>query len=211
MARRASRQAERFPPKCRRFGESPEMQVIVTFQDRGLSDYAARLAQLGANAPTILSQALNAAAAETRRKTVAAETAQTGLSGDVIDRAQHEIQASPGRLAFTILSRGGNIRLKFFAATETGSGMTADPWARRTFFPGAWIKAGGGFGGARVDLPFGGEVKRRVGRSRLPTTTVKSGLFIPTEMTRGATAGAFEASAGIIASRIVTRLGALLP
>lgn len=156
----------------------------------------------------MLAQSLNQAGAQIRHETVAAEAKQTALSGAIIDRAQHAIDASSGSLTYTITARGGDVRLKFFGAKEDAGGVSADPWGRRTDDAGAWIK--GGFNGHRVDLGFGGEVKRRVGASRLPTKTVKSGLFIPTEMVKGQTAGVFDTASSVAASRIVSRLGALL-
>lgn len=189
------------------------MQIVVSFSDRSLADYANRLERMAAGSGrAVLAQALNAAGAEVRHETVAAETRQTGLPESTIDRAQQETPAATGRLAFTITSRGGNVRLKFFGAKENAGGVSADPWGRQTEYAHAWIKGGGGFGGSRVPLRFGGEVKQRVGSGRLPTKTVRSGLFIPTEMTRGATASTFDrAAATVIAARVVTRLGALLP
>ena len=185
------------------------MRLVVAFSDRSLADYANRLEQLAAGSGrAMLAQSLNQAGAEIRHETVAAEAKQTALSGALIDRAQHAIDATAGSLTYTITARGGDVRLKFFGAKENSAGVSADPWGRQTEYADAWIK--GGFHGRRVDLGFGGEVKRRVGASRLPTKTVKSGLFIPTEMVKGQTAGVFDVSSSVAASRIVSRLGALL-
>ena len=187
------------------------MQIIVTFRDRSLADYADRLEKLSAGSGrAMLAQALNQAGHAMRQATVSAETAQTGLKLATIDRAQQEIVASPGRLAYTISSHGGNVREKFFGAQETGSGVTAHPWNRSQFTQGGFIKAGG-FGGPRVDLPWGGEVKKRKGSARLSISTVRSGLYIPTEMVKGQTASAYHAGAEVAVAAIVSRLGALLP
>lgn len=185
------------------------MHIVVTMRDRALSDYANRMEKLAAGSGrAVLAQALNQAGHEIRQRTIAAETGQTGLKGGTIDKAQQEIDASASSLAYTISSRGGNVRMKFFGAKETGGGVTAHPWNRSTFTAGAFIKAGWG---ARVDLPWGGEVKQREGSSRLPVHTVRSGLFIPTEMVQGQTASAFNAGLSTAAGAIVSRLGAFLP
>ena len=185
------------------------MRVVLSFKDRSFADFARRIGDMGERGSAVMADALNEAGAATRASTVKAETAQTGLRFGVLDRAQQELTATPGRLSFTIVSRGGNVRLKFFNAKEEGRGVEADPWGRPTFVAGDWIM--GGRPGARVPLRFGGEVKRRVGRARLPTQTVRSGLFIPTEMTRGETLAAFEARVAPMAAAIVSRLGSFLP
>ena len=186
------------------------MQIVVTFQDRSLSDYANRLEALSAGSGrAVLASALNQAGGVVRHKTVQAETAQTGLPSATIDRAQHEIEADGGSLRFTIVSRGGDVRLKFFGAKESGGGVVAHPWNKSVYVAGAFTQAG--FHGVRKALPWGGEVKQRVGSGRLPLKTVHSGLFIPEEMTKGSTAKAFDAGFQVMASTIVSRLGSLLP
>ena len=82
------------------------------------------------------------------------------------------------------------------------------------FYDRAFITSGPP--GRRAPSPrLGGHVYRGVGASRRwggPITLVRSGLFIPTEMTRGRTAAAFDKGAAtVLATTVVTRLGALLP
>lgn len=188
------------------------MQIVVEFRDHLLSEYAKRLDRLsGGNGMDAMAAALNEGGAAVREQTVSAETAQTGLQHDTLDRAQQEIPASAGSLQYTIQSHGGNVRLKYFGAKEGGGGVTAHPWNRSTFYGGAWINSG--FHGNRAPSPkLGGHVYRRTGAARLPITQVRSGLFIPTEMTQGKTASTFDAaSASVLATTVLSRLGALLP
>lgn len=187
------------------------MQIVVTFRDHILADYAKRLEQMAGSGMGVLAQALNEGGAAVREQTVAAETAQTGLPGDTLDRAQQEIPASSGSLTYTIRSQGGNVRLKYFGAKEGGGGVTAHPWNSGHFYPGAFINSG--WRGRRAPSPkLGGHVYERVGSGRLPIKQSRSGLFIPTEMTKGQTASTFESgSATVLATTVLKRLGALLP
>ena len=191
------------------------MHIVVTFRDQMLSRYAARLEALGSGeGKSILAQALNEGGQAVRSATVAAETAQTRLPGDTLERAQKTIEASAGSLSYTIWSEGGNVRLKYFGAKDTGGGVTAHPWNRSTYYDRAFIMSGPR--GRRAPSPkLRGHVYRGVGASRRrggPISLVRSGLFIPTEMTKGSTAAAFDKGATtVLATTVVARLGALLP
>jgi hypothetical protein len=191
------------------------MHIVVSFRDQALSRYAARLDALsGGEGRGVLAQALNEGGRAVRQATVAAETAQTGLPGETLERAQRELPADAGSLSYTIWSEGGNVRLKYFGAREGGGGVTAHPWNRSTFYDRAFITSGPR--GRRAPSPkLGGHVYRSVGGSRRwggPVSVVRSGLFIPTEMTRGQTAAAFDqGAASVLATTVVARLGAMLP
>ena len=159
----------------------------------------------------VLAHALNEGGAAVREQTVAAETAQTGLPGDTLERAQREIPASSGSLTYTIWSEGGNVRLKYFGAKEGGGGVTAHPWNRSTFYAQHFITSGRP-GNRRTVL--GGHVYHNIqgGKWGGKIAQSRSGLFIPTEMTKGQTAAAFESgSATVLATTVLKRLGALLP
>ena len=190
------------------------MQIIVTFRDRILSDYANRLEALAAGSGrAVLAQTLNEGGQAIRSKTVAAETAQTGLSADTIDRAQKTIDASASSLTFTIVSHGGNVRLKYFGAKEAGSGVIAHPWNASHTYQGAFIKSGRP-GHRAPSSKLGGHVFRNVsgGKWGGKIKAVRSGLFIPTEMTKGSTASAFNsASDTVLAHTVISRLGSMLP
>jgi len=168
---------------------------------------------------------LNTAGEMVRAATVAAETKQTNLPGDTLERAQKVIPASAGNLRFTIWSHGGNVRLKYFHAREYGTGVAADPWGSSRFYPRAFITSGRS--PRRAPAPklngqvytqvsgystrWGGKTAAAKGGLRGgPITQARSGLFIPTEMTRGATAGAFGAGTTEALRLLESRLMALL-
>ena len=189
------------------------MHIVVTFRDQMLSRYAARLEALsGGSGRGVLAQALNEGGQAVRTATVAAETAQTGLPGGTLERAQQTIEANAGSLSYTIWSEGGNVRLKYFGAKEGGGGVTAHPWNRSTYYDRAFITSGPR--GRRAPSPkLGGQVYRSSSRRwGGPISLVRSGLFIPTEMTKGQTAAAFDrGAASVLATTGVARLGAMLP
>ncbi|WP_316207581.1 hypothetical protein [Bradyrhizobium sp. SZCCHNR3118] len=139
-----------------------------------------------ARAPKAISRAIARTGAMTKTQVVRSLTAQTGLNRQVIVRA---VKAKPGLMSYALLSRGGDVSLKYFGARETRRGVSAAPWNHRQVFAGTFIK--GGRFPKRVPLPFGGQVMARTGSSRLPIAKRKSGLFIPKEMVSGATAAAF--------------------
>jgi hypothetical protein len=191
------------------------MHIVVSFRDQALSRYAARLDALSSGEGRgVLAQALNEGGRAVRQATVAVETAQTGLPGDTLERAQRELPADAGSLSYTIWSEGGNVRLKYFGAREGGGGVTAHPWNRTTYYDRAFITSGPR--GRRAGSPkLGGHVYRSVGGNRRwggPISVVRSGLFIPAEMTRGQTAAVFDkGAASVLATTVVARLGAMLP
>lgn len=147
----------------------------------------------GKMAPVGIARALNHTGDKARTQMVRTLTDQTGLKRKVIVKALQVNRAAQGGgaggLVYTIRSRGGNIRLKYFGARETRAGVSAAPWGARRVYLGTFIK-GGRFPN-RVSLSMGGHVFRRTGLSRLPIEGGRSGLYIPKEMVTGATAGAF--------------------
>lgn len=185
------------------------MKIFTTFSSAGWDQFRANVARLGDEGPSIMAAMLNEGGAALREKTVAAETKQTNLSHGVNERAQVPTEASPGRLSFVTTVHGGNVRLKFFGAKESGSGVTANPWGRSTFYPGAFINSG--FHGKRAPAPkLGGQTYRRVGKSRLPIEQERSGLFMPDELLKGATVQAFESGAPLILDGVLTKLAAMI-
>jgi len=184
------------------------MHLVVKFQGNAFETFAKRMDQLASGARFgILAQALNEGGSMLRKATVAAETAQTGLKQDVLERAQVESPASGSYLTYTITSSGGNIRPKYVGGAESGSGVTAHPWNKQTFYQGAFIKSG--WKTRRVVL--GGHAYQRVGSGRLPIKQVRTGMYIPVEMTKGQTAATFESKSKLVLDTVVSRLGALMP
>jgi hypothetical protein len=111
-----------------------------------------------------------------------------------------------GRLSYEMVTRGGNIRLKYLAPRETLPGVVARPWGKRTLFAGTFMR-GGRFPARKEVAKFKGHVWRRLGGSRRFIVQARSGMLIPVEMTTGATRAAFEATA---APLLQQRLDALL-
>jgi hypothetical protein len=134
-------------------------------------------------APLAIIRAVKRTGDMTKTRVVRALTAQTGLKRDVIVRA---VKARPAGMSYSLMSRGGDVHLKYFKARRTKAGVSAAPWNKRRLFAGTFIARAKGGGSM-----YGGQVFKRVGKSRLPIEAQRSGLFIPKEMISGATAAEF--------------------
>lgn len=153
----------------------------------------AKVQAAGKSAPKALTRAINHTGNKATTQMVRALAAQTGLKIKTTRKALKKKNASGAGGAFTITSRGGNIRLKFFKARETRKGVSAAPWNKRRTYAGVFMR--GGHFPKRVDLGMNGATVKRAGKSRYPLKTVKSGLFIPTEMIKDQSAAAFYSTA----------------
>jgi len=98
--------------------------------------------------------------------------------------------STPATLSATVRGSKSPIPLKVFAAKEAAKGVSARIWGRRTIYPGAFIM-GGNFPN-RVALGMGGNVMKRVGKSRLPITKVP-GAAIAEAMVNDAVSSALVA------------------
>lgn len=181
------------------------MQITVSL-DGVMKQFGDRIRKAGAQAPGLMANGLNAGGAALRVKTIASETAQTGLAKRVIAKAQREHRASAASLVYEIAAQGGDVRLKFFKARETKAGVSAAPWNARHVYAGSFIR--GGKFPKRVGLGMGGHVFQRSGSARLPIVGGRSGLFIPTEMVTGKTAATFNAGQGGVLDTITRAVGA---
>lgn len=162
-----------------------------------------------AKAPLALARAVNTAGDKAKGRMAAVLAPQTGLQPRVVNKALRSRRASAAGPVYRILSRGGDIRLKYFAARETQRGVSAAPWGQRQVYAGTFIK--GGRFPARVDIGKGGQVFVRTGSSRLPIALVRSGLYLPDEMVKGASAAAFHAVAEReLPTRLAAELGRVL-
>ncbi len=189
------------------------MRIIVTFQDRSLRAAADKLDAISSGkGRALLSRALNTVGEEIRSNTVQAETAQTGLPADTIDRAQQTINASPAALTFTIKAKGGDVRLKYFGPKETAGGVTAKPWNAARMYRGAFMTSGR-LGSRKLVSKLNGHVFRNVqgGKWHGRIAVARSGLYIPDEMLVGQTAAAFDRGVSQAGGVLVNRIGALLP
>lgn len=182
------------------------MKVVATI-DPALSRMAASFARLGDAARPMMAAQLRFGGETLRHVMVEAEARQTGLSPGVMDRALSG--GMEGDLAYVIRSRGGNVRLKHFGAKEGGGGVTALPWGRSTFYAGAFITSGRP--GARRAAPkLNGHVYERIDKGSRAwggkIRQVRSGLYIPTEMTKGLTLAAFRRAAARLGDEVLTKV-----
>jgi len=167
------------------------MALAVTISGNGLSRFDDAVKALGeGKARNAYSRAINDAGRDTKTPTQRALAKQTGLKVKVTRKALRVSKASPANLEYKLTGQGGDIALKFFGARETRKGVSAAPFGNREVFAGTFIKAGR-FPN-RVTMNKGGQVFERVGMSRFPIEKVTSGVVIPTEMVKGATADTFE-------------------
>lgn len=160
--------------------------------------------------PDAVRRAVNHTGDKARTQVIRALTAQTGLKRSVIVRAIKVTRANYGSSDYVLKSRGGNISLKYFSPRETKAGVTAGARGKRKLYPGAFIT--GGRWGKRVELHMGGHVFQRKSDSRTPIKKVKSGVYIPIEMTTGDTAAAFYRTVEAnLANRLAHEMSRALP
>lgn len=156
----------------------------------GFEQAAAQLRAAGKRSPDAARRAINHTGDKALTAMGRVLVDQTGLSRKTTKKALKATRASQkGGGSYTIKSKGGNIRLKFFKARETKAGVSAAPWNKRALYAKTFMK-GGRFPN-RVPLKLNGAVVIRAGRARYPLKTIKSGLFIAEEMVTGQSAQTF--------------------
>lgn len=164
--------------------------ISITVTGNGLVRFHDAVRELGEpRARIAYSRAINLAGRDAAKEVAPALTAQTGLPKRTAPKVlrRHVLRANASRLAYQITAKGGDVRLKFFKARETRKGVTAAPWNKRTLFHSTFMKAG--FWPKRVVKPnWNRQVFRRADGS---FENVKSGLFIPEELTKGQAAAAW--------------------
>lgn len=190
------------------------MRLVMT-TDGVLKRYANQIGALGIDAPKALQRALSHTGNKAKTQVIRALTKQTGLSRKVIVHAVKVKRPSYTDLTYVMTTRGGDISLKYFKARETAKGVSAAPWNSRRIFRSTFMRAG--WWPHRVTKPgWNGQVFRRTGGK---TSTgqdefekVKSGLFIPDEMVKGATEQAWrDVAERDLEARVGHELGRLLP
>jgi hypothetical protein len=170
------------------------VKLKVWWADRHLQEYGRRLDSLHQKFPKVLPRIVNQVGNRAKTQVIRNLTKQTGLPRKTIVKAVgNPTVARPGRLSYEMSTRGGNIRLKYLNPKETRPGVTAAPWGKRQLYPGTFMH--GGLFPNRHGGKFDGHVMRRLNTSGTKLTQARSGMFIPREMTSGATAGAFERTA----------------
>lgn len=201
--------------------------IVVSIGGNGHRLFQDAMSALGSagRARTAFSRAINHTGRVAGNEAGRALAAQTGLRSAVGRRAlrQKVERSTPATLAYVINATGGDISLKHFGARETRKGVSAAPWASRRIYPSTFMKAG--FWPKRVTKPaWNGQVFERITssgygkarnadgkivRSGTKFRKVKSGLFIPVEAVKGATADAFQQSGPRLEKRVLHEVKAI--
>lgn len=186
--------------------------LTIKWADRNLAKYGKRLQTLNAQFPKVLPRIVNQVGNRSKTVVVRELTKQTGLPRQVIVKAiGNPAAARPGRYIYDMTTRGGNIRLKYLRPKETPSGVVARPFGKATLYPGTFMR--GGLFPDRKEVPaFKGHVFYRLNSSGSKITFARSGVFIPVEMSSGATAAAFHRiAAPLLDQRVSAVLDKLVP
>ena len=170
------------------------MRLVLHWSGAGLAPMIAKLDAAGdGRARVALTQIVGEIGRTAHQDILAPLEAQTGLHGNT--RIQRAVKDEAGGLSWSLVTRGGNISLKYFGAHEGGGGVTASPRDTPTFYGGAFTKSGQP--GQRA---FVGKLNKQVFRNGAggawggKISRVRSGVTIPDEMVRGKTAQTFGQS-----------------
>lgn len=186
--------------------------VRAQWADRNVKVFGKRLGELQKRFPLVLPRIVNQVGNRAKTQVIRNLTKQTGLPRATIVRAVGDpSRAHGGKLSYEMRTRGGNIRLKYLAPRETRAGVIARPWGKPQLYAGTFMK-GGRFPNRKVVSKFDGHVFRRLNASGSKITQVRSGMFIPVEMTTGQTRAAFERIAGpLLQERVGAAIRKLIP
>jgi len=189
------------------------MSVIVAkWADDHLKVFGRKIAELNRKFPLVLPRIVNQVGDRSKTQVIRALTKQTGLPRKTIVKAVGDpTRARPGRMFYDMVTRGGNIRLKYLNPRETPAGVVARPFGKSTLYPGAFLK-GGAFPDRKIVAKFDGHAFYRLNTSGTRIAFARSGVFIPVEMTQGATRAAFERTAApLLKTRVDAAIKKLLP
>ena len=165
----------------------------ITAQTAAVLDLMRALEPFGVRLPNAQANVLNRVATKARNAVIPALTKQTGLSKRIITKAVKMHRASSQNPRVMLVTRGGEISLRYFGAHEEGSGVVATVKGDRTFYPGAFRRSGPK-ARRRMVQKLNSQVYENEdgGRWRGHIRKIKSGVLIPAEMIRGETAKAFD-------------------
>ncbi|WP_432344817.1 hypothetical protein WMC41_16225 [Shinella yambaruensis] len=168
------------------------MAISIKWADKHLMQFAKDIDRLSREFPKVLPRIVNQVGDKAKTQVIRTLTKQTGLDRRVIVAAIGDPRrAHGGKLSYDMITRGGNIRVKYLNAKETEDGVVAKPFGRTATYEGAFMK--GGVFPNRTDVPqFGGHAFYRLNPRGTKITFVRSGVVIPDEMTTGATGAAFD-------------------
>ncbi len=186
--------------------------IIAKWADENVRRFGKRVILLNERFPNVLPRIVNQVGNRAKTQVIRNLTKQTGLPRKTIVKAVGDpTVARPGRLSYEMITRGGNIRLKYLSPRETEAGVVAKPFGKATLYPGAFMK-GGRFPDRKAVAKFDGHAFYRLNRSGSRITFARSGVVIPTEMTKGATKAAFDRIAGpLLQDRVDAALRKLVP
>ena len=186
--------------------------LSMKWADRNLAEYGDRIAELKRRFPTVLPRIVNQVGNRTKTVVIRELTKQTGLPRATIVKAiGNPATAKPGRFVYDMTTRGGNIRLKYLRPKETEAGVVARPFGKPMLYTGAFL-SGGQFPDRKLVAQFNGHAYYRLNRSGTKIPCARSGVFIPKEMTSGATAAAFQRiAAPLLKERVEAALAKLVP
>lgn len=186
------------------------MTVSIKWADNHLKEFGDSLHRLNTEFPKVLPRIVNQVGNRAKTQVVRNLTKQTGLPRKTIVKAVQVGAAGGKKLSYEMVTRGGDIRLKYLKPRETRAGVTAAPWGKRQLFPGTFMK-GGAFPSRKAVARFDGHVWRRVNTSGSRITQARSGMRIPDEMTTGATLDAFNRTAApLLQERVGKAIGKLI-
>lgn len=192
--------------------------ISVRWADDHLKVFGKRIDELNRRFPKVLPRIINQVGARAKTQVIRNLTKQTGLPRKTIVKAVGEpSKAGRGKLSYEMVTRGGQVRLKYLSPRETRPGAVAKPFGKKRLFPSTFM-LGGQFP-ARHGGKFDGHVMRRIGWGKRTDgstgdklTQVRSEVVIPKEMTTGATAAAFTKIAGpLLQQRVEAALKKLVP
>lgn len=185
--------------------------LIARWADANLKIFGDRIRVLNERFPKVLPRIVNQVGNRAKTTVIRNLIKQTGLPRKTIVKAVgNPNPARPGKLSFELMTRGGNIRLKYLRPRETKQGVVAYPFGKRTLYAGSFMK-GGAFPKRKGVLKFDGHVMIRNKPGTRFYTFQRSGVYIPHEMTTGATAGEFMRIAGpLLRTRVEAAMVKLL-
>lgn len=187
------------------------MTISMRWADKHLIQFAKDIERLSREFPKVLPRIVNQVGDRAKTQVIRALTKQTGLDRRVIVSAVGDPRRAHGaKLSYEMVTRGGNIRVKYLKAKETEDGVVAKPFGRTSTYEGAFMK--GGVFPNRTDVPrFKGHAFYRLNPRGTKITFVRSGVVIPDEMTTGATGAAFDKISGpLLKERVEKAIDKLL-
>lgn len=186
------------------------MGVTIKWADDTLKQYGKKIAALNTQFPKVLPRIVNQVGNRAKTQVVRTLTKQTGLPRKTIVKAVNVSLAGGTKLSYDMVTRGGNVRLKYLNPKETEAGVVAKPFGKSTLYPGAFLK-GGAFPDRKQVDKFDGHAFYRLNKSGTHIAFARSGVVIPHEMTTGATLAAFKQTAGpLLKQRVEKAIGKLL-